>query len=365
MHDYSDCPTYLKDYLLYMLTIKGRSPKTVDAYYIDLRGFLRYIKCYRILNNNFAGYDTLPINDITLYNLRSISLSDVYSYLNYTLKERSNNSATRARKVSSIRSFFKYLTTKTNLLQSNPVKDLDVPSIKKSLPKYLTLDEAKELIAHTGTIKNQCESHRDYCILVLFLNCGMRLSELVGINLNDIRDNTLKLLGKGNKERIIYLNQSCIDAIESYKTVRKVTDGTDKNALFLSQNGKRISARRVQQIVEEHLKGVNLDGKGYSPHKLRHTAATLMYQHGGVDVRILKEILGHSNLSTTEIYTHVSDTQMETAAQKSPLSEVTYQKKITPQEVPENDTADAETIEKAEETAVDSAVKASTLSCKN
>lgn len=322
---YQDCPKELRDFLFYMLTIRGRSPKTVNAYHIDLRTFLRYIKIFKLGYPAEAEFNIIPIDDITVDNLRDITLSDVYSFLNFTLTERSNNAKTRSRKISSIRSFFKYLTVNTSLLTDNPVKDLEIPSSKKSVPKYLTLEESLELVSHIDTR----ESTRDYCIITLFLNCGMRLSELVGINLDDIRGNTLKLLGKGNKERIVYLNDACLYAIEQYLPARiPPKKAADKQALFLSSRGTRLTPRRVQQIVADCMRSAGLSGKGYSPHKLRHTAATLMYQHGNVDIRVLKEILGHANLATTEIYTHVANTQIESAASRSPLANVKIVKNI-------------------------------------
>ena len=327
MADYQDCPAYLKDFLFYMLTIRGRSKRTVDAYHIDLRTFLRYIKCVKILSHNpddLDFFEQISIQDIPLETISAISLSDVYGFLNYAASDRANNAKTRSRKVSSIRSFFHYLTVKSNLLKTNPVENLEVPSVKKSVPHYLTLEESLELLTHIESSNYE----RDFCIVTLFLNCGMRLSELVGINLYDIPDDTIKLLGKGNKERVIYLNDACKKALEAYLAVRKPPQKQDaKDALFLSARGTRITPRRVEQIIEDCLRQAGLAGQGYSPHKLRHTAATLMYQHGDVDIRVLKEILGHVSLSTTEIYTHVSDRQMENAAKKSPLSNVSPAKK--------------------------------------
>lgn len=321
---YSDCPNFLQDFLFYMLTIRGRSPKTVDAYYTDLRTFLRYIKALKLSLPPSTDPKELTIADISMEDIRLITLSDVYSFLTYAMSDRSNNAKTRSRKVSSIRALFKYLTVKAGLLSENPVKDLELPSGKKAMPKYLTLEESLELMSSVDGKYSQ----RDYCIITLFLNCGMRLSELVGINLADIRENTVKLLGKGNKERIIYLNDSCLYAIAEYLKVRpNPQKATEKNALFLSTRGARLTPRRVQQIVGDCLQAAGLSGKGYSPHKLRHTAATLMYQHGNVDIRVLKEILGHANLATTEIYTHVSNKQIENAANQSPLSNVKIDKK--------------------------------------
>ena len=329
MADYADAPQYLQDFLFYMLTIKGRSKRTVDAYYIDLRTFLRYIKCTVILQANPDDADSfvqVSIQDIGIHTLDQLTLSDIYGFLNYAASDRENNAKTRSRKVSALRSFFNYLTVKAGLLKNNPVENLEVPSVKKSLPRYLTLEESLELLTHIDPASNSYE--RDYCIVTLFLNCGMRLSELVGINLYDIREDTIKLLGKGNKERIIYLNEACKRALEAYLAVRKPPQSAKyKDALFLSSRGTRISPRRVEQIIEHCLQKAGLGGQGYSPHKLRHTAATLMYQHGDVDIRVLKEILGHVSLSTTEIYTHVSDRQMENAANSSPLSKASPKKR--------------------------------------
>ncbi len=316
--DYSDCPIPLKDYLMYMQTIQGRSPKTVAAYHVDLRTFLRFIYCLK--NNQRIPEDlsTIDISHCGIELIRQVTLSDVYGFLNYAMTQRANNASTRARKVSSIRSFYRYLLTKTMLIEDNPVKHLEVPTRKKAMPRYLTLEESTELLETADSE----DTVRDYCILTLFLNCGMRLSELVGINLPDIRNDTLRLLGKGNKERIIYLNSACLDAISHYFDARKKIIGPDGSAFFVSKSGKRLSARRVEQIVANYLKAAGLSGRGYSPHKLRHTAATLMYQYGEVDVRVLKEILGHADLSTTEIYTHTSDAQLQKAAASSPLSKI-------------------------------------------
>lgn len=320
----NDCPQYLRDFLFYLETIKGRSTKTVEAYYIDLRTFFRFMKRRKGLSCAEKEFSEITISDVSIDMIKTITLSDIYEFLNYTLSERENNAKTRSRKVSSLRSFYKYMTTKANLLEQNPVLNLEVPSVKKTLPKYLSLEESIELLSKVES-KSQ---ERDYCMVTLFLNCGMRLSELVGINLSDIKeDNTIKVTGKGNKERVLYLNQSCINAIAAYKKVRPNIVGADRNALFVSKQGRRISNRRVEQIVDNCLKSAGLSGKGYSTHKLRHTAATLMYQHGGVDIRLLQDMLGHSNLGTTEIYTHISSKQLEEAAQKNPLSQIKPRKK--------------------------------------
>ena len=338
LQSYHDCPQILRDYLFYLETIKGRSPRTVNGYYIDLRTFFRFLKMYRGQVDAKTEFSKIPITDITIDDIRQVTLSETYEFLHFVASERSNTANTRSRKVSSLRGFFKYLTNNVGLLNENPLKNLEVPASKKALPKYLTLEQALELLRSVDDGEFQT---RDYCMLTLFINCGMRLSELVGINLSDIRDNTLRLLGKGNKERVIYLNESCLNAIAAYLPDReKLPVIRDKSALFLTKNGTRIGRRWVEKIVEKCLAKAGLANMGLSPHKLRHTAATIMYQHGNVDIRVLKEILGHANVGTTEIYTHVSSKQMENAANSTPLSHMTppspSKKKNKSSEEPEN-----------------------------
>ena len=318
-----EAPRILVDFLGYMQTVKGKSPKTVDEYYIDLRTFFRYIKYTKKLVSENILFEEISINDVDIDLLKTITLTDLYEYLNYLLVERKNNAATRSRKISSLKSFFNYLTNKVGLLSINPTVELDMPKKKSALPKFLTLEQSIDLLnCVNGPFKE-----RDYCILTLFLNCGMRLSELVGINMSDIKsDNTLRLTGKGNKERIIYLNDACLSSIEQYLRVRPRNNLKDRNALFISKFNKRISPKTVQYIVKKYLARIELDQQGYSVHKLRHTAATLMYQHGEVDIRILKDILGHSNLGTTEIYTHVSNKQIEKAVSANPLAKIKSKK---------------------------------------
>lgn len=319
------CPQLLRDFLFYMETIRGRSPKTVEAYYTDLHTFFCFMKAYK---NDLSKQDLkeIDISDIGPEFIRSISLSDVYEYLNYTMSERENNAKTRARKVSSLRSFFKYLTTKAHILEENPIQELEIPALKKSLPKYLTLEQSLELLEHVDSSSPK----RDFCMVTLFLNCGIRLSELVGLNLSNIhlREKSMTVLGKGNKERLLYLNDACIRSIEEYLQERsQISVIKEKNALFLSSRGTRITARRVQQVIQRSLEQAGLSGQGFSTHKLRHTAATLLYQQGGVDIRVLQEMLGHVNLGTTEIYTHTSSQQLKQAAESSPLKNVKPPKK--------------------------------------
>lgn len=316
----NEAPPLLKDFLGYMQTVKGKSPATVDEYYTDLRTFFRYLKKMRKLVPEAMELQDISITDIDLDFIKSITLTDIYAFMNYAMRERGNNAATRARKTSSIRSFFHYLTNKKCLLPINPAEELEVPKKKKALPKFLTLEQSLELLnAVDGNYKE-----RDYCIITLFLNCGIRLSELTGLNYSDVQldERTMKVTGKGNKERIIYLNDACIDAIKRYLEVRPVDGVIDKKALFISRQNRRMSPKTVQAMVYKYLEKIGLDSNGYSVHKLRHTAATLMYQYGNVDIRVLKEILGHENLGTTEIYTHLTSSRMESAANANPLAHV-------------------------------------------
>ncbi len=319
-NSYEDCPKEAVAYLQYAESIRGLSPRTVNAYYVDLRVFFKYLVHRRGLAPADKPLDAIDISALDIGFIREISKSEVYDYLYYATRERGNSAAARARKLSSIKGFFRYLTSKTGQLQNNPTDDIEMPAQKKRLPKYLSLDESKELLKSVGSDFPE----RDYLALTLFLNCGMRLSELVGLNLQDIKNDTLRLVGKGNKERMVYLNPACLTAYAQMAAKRaKIEHIKDANAMFISRRtGKRLSARRVQQIVTGCLQLAGLDGKGFSVHKLRHTAATLMYQYGNVDMLVLKEVLGHANVSTTQIYTHLDAAQLKKAAAASPLSSV-------------------------------------------
>lgn len=316
----AQAPPAIREFLGYLGTIRGKSPKTVEEYYLDLRTFFRYVKLRRGLVAPGTEFEKIGISDVGLDLIRTIDLTQVFEYMNYLSTERGNSPVTRARKVSSLRSFFRYLT-KAGKLKEDPVQELETPKQKKSLPKYLTLEQSLDLLSKVEGKTRE----RDFCILVLFLNCGMRLSELVGLNLTDLHpgSSTIRITGKGNKERIVYLNEACQDAIRSYLAVRPKEGLIDRNALFISGQRKRISPKTVQYLVKKYLAQIDLGGPGYSVHKLRHTAATLMYQHGHVDIRVLKDILGHANLGTTEIYTHLSSEQMAKASEANPLSHVT------------------------------------------
>ena len=322
----SEAPQVLRDFLVYHETIKGHSKATVNEYFLDLRNFFRFLKIERGLVPRSTELDDISIADVDLYFVGSVTLSEVYDYLAFLARDKVKNensrepeyglnAASRARKISTLRSFYKYLTVKTKQLAVDPVADLDAPKINKTLPRYLTLEESERLLlAVDGRNKE-----RDYCILCLFLNCGLRISELIGLNDADVRDDNVRVFGKGGKERIVYLNDSCRDAINAYRLVRKIVAGPDCKAFFVSSRRKRMSRDAVHAMVKKTLLKAGLDASLYSSHKLRHTAATLMLQNG-VDVRTVQEVLGHTNLNTTQIYTHVDNSELHIAAEANPLS---------------------------------------------
>ena len=312
-------PPVIRNFLTYSETIKGKSANTIEEYYNDLKTFFRYILYVRNKSPEGIEFGEISIDPVDDELVKTITLYDLHSFLVFCKNDRENNSTTRARKASTLRVFFKYLHTQVHIIDENPAEQLDTPKIKQALPKHLTLNESLTLLDNIDGNNKE----RDYCIITLFLNCGMRLSELCSLNITDFKDdNSLKITGKGNKERIIYLNDACVSAIKAYLPYRN-TDGvsyTDKNALFISRNKRRLSNKSVQHIVYQRLEQAGLGGTGMSVHKLRHTAATLMYQHGNVDIRVLKDLLGHKNLGTTQIYTHVSDEQVRSAVNSNPLS---------------------------------------------
>ena len=324
MLDYrAEAPPVLRDFLVYHETIQGHSHKTVDEYFLDLRNFFRFLKQEKQLVPKELPLDQVPIDDVDLQLVKAVSLTEIYAYMNYLSRDRGLNNTSRARKVATIRSFYKYLTNKAKLLETNPVQDLDSPRLKKSLPKYLNLDESLDLLDNVDG-KN---ANRDYCILTLFLNCGLRISELVGLNKTDVRGDQLRVLGKGNKERMLYLNDACQRALADWLDERDAMTLVDQNALFVTlQNRRRISTAAVHKLVKKHLTAAGLDSTQYSSHKLRHTAATLMLQNG-VDVRTLQEVLGHDHLNTTQIYTHVDNEDLRAAAKANPLGGAKQRKK--------------------------------------
>ena len=314
---YTDIPQDVKNFLSYLSNIRGKSDNTINEYYYDLRTFFRFMKCHRSMES-FENFDNINCNDIDTDFIRDIILDDMYEYLMYANSDRDNNANARARKVSSLKSFFNYLSGKAHLLDVNVTKELDSPKIPSKLPVFLSLDESLQLLENIdGEFKT-----RDYCIITLFLNCGMRLSELVGINITDIHGDKLTVTGKGNKQRTVYLNDACKSAIRAYMEVRPKDGVKDRKALFLSKQKSRISNNMVYRMIKKNLQRAGLDPEVYSPHKLRHTAATLMYKYGNVDVRALQEILGHEHLSTTQIYTHIDEQQLRDAIDKNPLSKI-------------------------------------------
>ena len=330
MQRYHDCPQVLRDFLIYHETIKGQSQLTISEYYLDLRMFLRFVKLMRNDMPVSTRLVDIPIKDIDIAFIRDITTSDVFDFLSYLANDRVPNpdspapehgisNTSRARKLSAIKSFYKYLTVRTKLLQENPVADLEYPKLRKSLPKYLTLEQSAALLqAVSGP-----NAKRDYAILMLFLNCGIRRSELVGLNITDVYEDRIRVVGKGNKERFVYFGTPCRKAIDAYLPERNKKILTDNKALFGSRNNNRISTDAVHRLVKKALLQAGLDATQFSAHKLRHTAATMMLS-GGVDVKTVQEVLGHENLNTTQIYTHIESTELKLAAQANPLSRLDF-----------------------------------------
>jgi len=314
----AECPNILREYLGYMETVKGRSANTVNGYFIDLRTFFRFLLVQRgICKESNDSFPDIRLVDLDL--IKTVTLADLFEFMNYSKSELNNSSVTRARKVSSLRQFFYYLSEITHKISENPAKNLSSPKLPSRMPKHLTYDQSVHLLQLASTGKY---AERDYCILTLLLNCGLRRAELAGLNRTDVRDdNTLRVIGKGNKERILYLNEACQAALAAYLPKRPIDGTKDKKALFYGHTRDRISLQGVHYIVKGYLKQVG-GAEEFSAHKLRHTAATLMYQQGGVDLLVLKEMLGHKNLGTTEIYTHTSNEQLRRAADANPLSNI-------------------------------------------
>lgn len=320
----TEAPPLLRDFLVYHETIQAHSKRTVEEYFLDLRNFFRYIKLIRGRVPKDTPLDIISIDDFDLELAKTVALTDVYSYMSFLSADRGLNATSRARKVAAIRSFYKYLVNKAKLMDVNPVQDLDSPNIRKALPKYLKLDESLALLESV----DGANAVRDYCILTLFLNCGLRISELVGLNKTDVRGDQLRVLGKGNKERILFLNDACRKALDDWMIERNALTLVDEKALFVTPKyRKRITTAAVHKLVKKHLSAAGLDSTQYSSHKLRHTAATLMLQNG-VDVRTLQEVLGHDHLNTTQIYTHVDSDDLRYAAKANPLSAVKKKKKV-------------------------------------
>ena len=332
MKRYNDCPQILRDFLTYHETIKGQSQLTISEYYLDLRMFLRFIKLMRNDMPVHTRLDDIDIRDIDITFIAKIRTSDIFDFLSYLANDRNPNpdaavpdygisASSRARKLSSLKSFFKYLTVRTKQLTENPVADLEYPKLRKSLPKYLTLEQSAALLQAVSG-QNQ---ERDYAILMLFLSCGIRRSELVGLNLTDVYEDRIRVVGKGNKERFVYFGSPCRKAIDNYLPIRQKMVLTDNRALFGARNGNRISTDAVHALVKKAFLKAGFDATQFSAHKLRHTAATMMLS-GGVDVKTVQEVLGHENLNTTQIYTHIENTELKIAAEANPISRLDFKK---------------------------------------
>ena len=332
MQKYADCPQILRNFLTYHENIKSQSQLTISEYYLDLRMFLRFMKLMRSELPVSTPLEDIPIKDIDIRFIESISTSDIFDFLSYLANDRPVNpdspapdhgisASSRARKLSAIKSFYKYLTIRTKQLQENPVADLEYPKLRKSLPKYLTLEQSAALLKAVSGPNEK----RDYAILMLFLNCGIRRSELVGLNITDVYEDRIRVVGKGNKERFVYFGSACRKAIDSYMEVRNKQILSDNRALFGSRNSNRISTDAVHRLVKKALLQAGLDATQFSAHKLRHTAATMMLS-GGVDVKTVQEVLGHENLNTTQIYTHIENTELKIAAEANPLSKLDFNK---------------------------------------
>ena len=330
MRTYTDCPQILREFLIYHENIKGQSQLTISEYYLDLRMFLRFVKLMRSDMPIHTNLDEIDIKNIDLKFIERIDTSDVFDFLSYLANDRAVNPdsaapeygispSARARKLSAIKSFYKYLTVRTKQLEENPVAELEYPKLRKSLPKYLTLEQSAALLK---AVSGQNEK-RDYAILMLFLNCGIRRSELVGLNLTDVYEDRIRVVGKGNKERFVYFGSACRKAIDAYLIERNLVVLTDNRALFGSRNGNRISVEAVHRLVKKALLQAGLDSTQFSAHKLRHTAATMMLS-GGVDVKTVQEVLGFEDTATTEIYTHIENTELKIAAEANPLSKLDF-----------------------------------------
>ena len=334
MQRYHDCPQILRYFLFYHENIKGQSQLTISEYYLDLRLFLRFMKLMRNDMPISTNLDDIDIKDIDIDFIRTIDTSDIFDFLSYLANDRAINPdsaapeygispAARARKLSAIKSFYKYLTVRTKQLQENPVADLEYPKLRKSLPKYLTMEQCSALLLAVSGPNEK----RDYAILMLFLNCGIRRSELVGLNLTDVYEDRIRVVGKGNKERFVYFGAACRKAIDAYLSIRNKQVLTDNRALFGSRDNNRISVTAVHRLVKKALLQAGLDSSQFSAHKLRHTAATMMLS-GGVDVKTVQEVLGHENLNTTQIYTHIENTELKIAAEANPLSRLDFSEKL-------------------------------------
>ena len=322
MIHFDDCPVILDDYLNYLLTIKGRSNLTVKEYYYDLKRFLKFI----IMRKKLFGYNlNSDINEVSILSINKrdildIDITDLHAYISYCDSYYNDSTKTKARKISAIKSWFKYLHNTVELIDKNPSEKLELPKLQKRNPVYLTLSESEKVINAIKLEENEFNRARDLCIILIFLTCGLRISELTGINIESIKDDKLNVIGKGNKERTVFLNENCLYAIKCYLKLRPITP--DTTALFISSHKKRISNRSIQTRLKKYIQLAGLDPNIYTPHKLRHTAATLMYKYGDVDIRTIQSILGHTSVATTQIYTHLDDDDIKKGISKNPISKL-------------------------------------------
>lgn len=322
MIHFDDCPVILDDYLNYLLTIKGRSNLTVKEYYYDLKRFLKFI----IMRKKLFGYNlNSDINEVSILSINKrdildIDITDLHAYISYCDSYYNDSTKTKARKISAIKSWFKYLHNTVELIDKNPSEKLELPKLQKRNPVYLTLSESEKVINAIKLEENEFNRARDLCIILIFLTCGLRISELTGINIESIKDDKLNVIGKGNKERTVFLNENCLYAIKCYLKLRPITP--DIAALFISSHKKRISNRSIQIRLKKYIQLAGLDPNIYTPHKLRHTAATLMYKYGDVDIRTIQSILGHTSVATTQIYTHLDDDDIKKGISKNPISKL-------------------------------------------
>lgn len=322
MIHFDDCPVILDDYLNYLLTIKGRSNLTVKEYYYDLKRFLKFI----IMRKKLFGYNlNSDINEVSILSINKryildIDITDLHAYISYCDSYYNDSTKTKARKISAIKSWFKYLHNTVELIDKNPSEKLELPKLQKRNPVYLTLSESEKVINAIKLEENEFNRARDLCIILIFLTCGLRISELTGINIESIKDDKLNVIGKGNKERTVFLNENCLYAIKCYLKLRPITP--DITALFISSHKKRISNRSIQIRLKKYIQLAGLDPNIYTPHKLRHTAATLMYKYGDVDIRTIQSILGHTSVATTQIYTHLDDDDIKKGISKNPISKL-------------------------------------------
>ena len=311
----------LEQFLDYFQAIKESSPLTIREYRDDLVVFFRFLQLLRGTAKTGTPLAEIDISGMDAASLRAVRLTDFYAWLTWLSRDRRCGPATRARKTAAIRAFFNYLKNKAFVLEENPALELEAPKQLRQLPRHLSLDESRQLLETAADAGNP-RSSRDVCILTFFLNCGLRLAELCSINLSDIREDTLVVMGKGGKERTIYLNGACLDALEDWLAERPKAGLADPDALFISRLRRRISPKTVQYLLKNYLIFAGLDPRRYSVHKLRHTAATLMYQYGRVDIRALQQILGHASIATTEIYTHVDNAALHQAVEANPLNQM-------------------------------------------